>query len=191
MSNVLNSLESDKVKKLCNAAESDEKLFWELLKGQRSTSQMSAFLVENKLITDKTLTREMWADLFEAVGTLSVNENFASNFLTCVTASIADIFKSCAEDPSGALCVSLEYEEAARVCSRLKPGTYGVLIDYEHISHSGPTLWKHLFLLYQDFFQTHIVPENQTGVTLPLFAGKGAKANNKDNYKGITMFPTL
>ena len=26
---------------------------------------------------------------------------------------------------------------------------------------------------------------------LPLFKGKGVKANNKDNYRGITLFPTL
>ena len=90
--NFLNDLEPEKVKKLCNAAECDEKLFWKLLKGQRSTFQMSAFLVENKLITDKNLIREMWADHFEALGTPSVNENFDSNFLTCVTASVADIF---------------------------------------------------------------------------------------------------
>ena len=30
-----------------------------------------------------------------------------------------------------------------------------------------------------------------TGVILPLFKGKGVKANNKDNYRGITLFPTL
>ena len=30
-----------------------------------------------------------------------------------------------------------------------------------------------------------------TGVILPLFKGKGAKTNNKDNYRGITLFPTL
>ena len=36
------------------------------------------------------------------------------------------------------------------------------------------------------------MPENlKTGVILPLFKGKGAKANNKDNYRGIIMFPTL
>ena len=36
------------------------------------------------------------------------------------------------------------------------------------------------------------MPENlKTGVILPLFEGKGAKANNEDNYRGITMFPTL
>ena len=178
--NFLNNLESDKVKKLCNAAESDEKLFWKLLKGQRSTSQMSAFLVENKLITDKNLIREMWADHFEVIGTPWVNVNFDSNFLTCVAAGVAEIFKSCTEDPYGAVCAPLEYNEVARVCSRLKPGTSRVLIDYEHISHAGPTLWRHLFLLYQDFFQTHTVPENlKSGVILPLFKGKGAKANNK------------
>ena len=31
----------------------------------------------------------------------------------------------------------------------------------------------------------------KVGVILPLFKGKGAKANNKDNYRGITLFPTL
>ena len=28
-------------------------------------------------------------------------------------------------------------------------------------------------------------------IILPLFKGKGAKANNKDNYRGRTLFPTL
>ena len=42
------------------------------------------------------------------------------------------------------------------------------------------------------FFMNHSFCEFLlTGVILPLFKGKGAKANNKDNYKGITLFPTL
>ena len=162
------------------------------MKGQQSSSQMSAFLVENKLITDKSLIREMWVNHFEAQGTPSNSENFDSNFLARVIAGDEDIFKSCSEDPSGALCVPLEYEEVARVCSSFKPGFSGVSVDYEYIRFAGPTLWNHLFLLYRDFFQTHTVPENlKTGVMLPLFEGKGAKANNKDNYRGITIFPTL
>ena len=46
---------------------------------------------------------------------------------------------------------------------------------------------------YQDFFMNHSFCESLlTGVILPLFKGKGAKANNKDNnYRGITLFPTL
>ena len=192
MRNFLNNLENDKITKLCNAAESDEKLFRKLLKGQRSTSQMSAFLVKDKLITDKNVIREMWANHFETLRTPSNRENFDSNFLARVTASVEDIFKICSEDPAGALCTPLEYEEVARVCSILKPGVSGISLDYEHIRFAGPTLWNHLFLLYQDFFQTHAVPENlKPGVIQPLFKGNGAKANNKDNNRGITMFPTL
>ena len=52
MRSFLNQLESDRVTKLCSAADSDEKLFWKLLKGQKSSSQMSAFLVNGSLITD-------------------------------------------------------------------------------------------------------------------------------------------
>ena len=48
----LNQLELDRVTKLCSAADSDEKLFWKLLKGQKSSSQISAFLVNGSLITD-------------------------------------------------------------------------------------------------------------------------------------------
>ena len=90
MSNFLNNLENDKIRKLCNAAESDGKLFWKLLKGQRSSSQTSAFLDEDKLITDRNLIREMWVNHFEALGPPSNSENFDSNFLARVTASVKD-----------------------------------------------------------------------------------------------------
>ena len=59
---------------------------------------------------------------FETLGTTSNSENFDSNFLARVTASVEDIFKICSEDPAGALCTLLEYDEVARVCSSLKPG---------------------------------------------------------------------
>ena len=46
--------------------------------------------------------------------------------------------------------------------------------------------------LYQQFFENFSVSKSlKTGIILPLFKGKGAKANNKDNYRGITLFPTL
>ena len=58
--------------------------FLEALKGQRSTSQMTAFLVDGKLITDKKQIREMWADHFEALGTPSVSVRYDNDFLTHV-----------------------------------------------------------------------------------------------------------
>ena len=60
MRKLLNQIEIDKVAKLCNAAQSNEKLFWKLLKNRKSSSQMSAFLIDGKMITDKNDIREMY-----------------------------------------------------------------------------------------------------------------------------------
>ena len=102
------------------------------------------------------------------------------------------IFINCTEDSSGVLNEPLQYEEVAEVCSRLKRGTSCVLIDHEHVLFAGPPLWKHLFCLFQEFFPNgSICSTLKTGIILPLFKGKGAKENNKENYRGITSFPTL
>ena len=94
--------------------------------------------------------------------------------------------------PDGPLCEPLRYEDVAFVCSRLKSGISGVQIDYEHFRFAGSPLWKFLFQLFQNFFINFSACASlKTGVILPLFKGKGAKANNKDNYRGITFFPTL
>ena len=61
---------------------------------------MSAFFDEDKLITDRSLIREMWVNHFEALGTPLNSENSDSNFLARVTASVKDIFKLCSEDSS-------------------------------------------------------------------------------------------
>ena len=55
----LDQTEADRVRNLCHAAESNEKLFWKLVKSQRSSFQMSAFLVNGNLLTDKKAIRAM------------------------------------------------------------------------------------------------------------------------------------
>ena len=190
--NILSQFEAEKITKLCNAADSNEKLFWRLLKGQRSTSQVAAFLVDRKLITDKKEIREMWADHFEALGTPSISVRYDNDFLTRITTSVKDTFNSCTEDPSGVLNEPLQYYEVERVCSQLKQGVTGVSINYEHIRFAGPNLWVLLHQLFQDFLNKFSVCDDmKIGIILPLFKGKGAKANNKNNYRGITLFPTL
>ena len=76
----MDQLEVDKIIKLTHAAESNKKLFWKLIKGQRSLSQATAFLVNDTLLTDRGKIRQMWADHFESLGTPSVNDNFDNNF---------------------------------------------------------------------------------------------------------------
>ena len=49
-----------------------------------------------------------------------------------------------------------------------------------------------LHQLFQNSFEKFSACDDlKVGVILPLFKGKGAKANNKENYRGISLFPTL
>ena len=103
MRSFLNQLESDRVTKLCSAADSDEKLFWKLLKGQKSSSQMSAFFVNGSLITDINEIRNMWADHFEALGTPSESATYDNGFAAQVSAHVKESFEACLDDPGGIL----------------------------------------------------------------------------------------
>ena len=93
MRSFLNQLESDLVIKLCSAADSDEKSFWKLLKGQKSSSQMSAFLVNGSLITDINDIRNMWADHFKALGTPSESATYDNGFAAQVSAHVKETLK--------------------------------------------------------------------------------------------------
>ena len=89
----------------------------------------------------------MWADHFEALGTPLAGMGFDDDFCARIT---KEMFEICVEDPSGLLNEPLVYEKVARVCSRLKPGCLGVLIDYEHIRlgvrHFGNTYFTYIKL---------------------------------------------
>ena len=91
----------------------------------------------------------MWH--FEKLGTPSTNTNFDSEFLDRVSASVQEFMTSCKNDPFGDLNDPLRYEEVANVCSKLKPGVSGVVIDYENVRFAGPVLWNFLFELYNEF----------------------------------------
>ena len=151
---------------------------------------MSAFLVNGKLITDKYDILDMWADHFEELGTPDLHTDFDNNFAVRVSAFVANFYKTCLDHPVGVLSEPLSYEEVAQVCSSLKLGISGVTLDYEHIRFAGPPLWHLLHELYGEFFLNFTVHKSlKTGLILPLFKGKSAKANNKENYRGITLSP--
>ena len=64
----LRDTEMENIKKLHFAADSNEKELWKLVKGQRSSSQMSAFQTDDAMCNDKNKIRDMWTDHFEFLG---------------------------------------------------------------------------------------------------------------------------
>ena len=75
----------------------------------------------------------MWADHFEALGAPLAGMEFDHNFCARITNYVKEMFEICVKDPSGVLNEPLVHEEVARMCSTLKPGVSGILIDYEQI----------------------------------------------------------
>ena len=145
---------------------------------------MNAFLIDGKWIIDKNDIRDMWANHFEDLGKPSVSPCFDHEFSDRVAIRVRNVFASCQNELPGTLNDPLQYQEVFYICSKLMSGVSGVLIDYEHIRFGGPILWKLLHDLYQVFFNKSSVCKTfKTGFVLPLFKGKGAKANNKDNYR--------
>ena len=137
-------------------------------------------------------TCDMWVDHFEALGTPAVNLNFDNEFADLISTHVQTFFQNCTSDFTGTLSGPLTYEEVATICPNLKPGVSSSLIDHKHICYAGPSLWRLLFHMYQQVFENSVVCKLlKIGIILPLLKGKGAKANNKDNYRGITLLPTL
>ena len=99
----LNKLETDKIKKLCVATESNENFLWKLLKGKSSTTQIRAFLIDGKWITDKNDIRDMWANHFEDLGKPSVSPCFDHEFSDRIATRVRNIFAPCQNELPGTL----------------------------------------------------------------------------------------
>ena len=125
----------------------------------------------------------MCADHFEELGTSDLDTDYDNNFATRISAYVANFHKTCLYHPVGVFMESLSNEEVANVCLSLKSGISGVSLDYEHIRFAEPPLWHLLHELYNHFFLNFSVSKSlKTGLILPLFKGKGAKANNMDQF---------
>ena len=49
------------------------------------------------------------------------------------------------------------------MCSYLKPGVSGVLVDYEHIHYAVPPLWNLPFNLYKKFSGNFCLQNSEKG----------------------------
>ena len=190
-------LERDtRITDLCSVLEVDEKSFWKLIKGKRSATQFGSFMIDGKLSNSPVEIINMWFEHFKCLGIPSTHNHYDSSFCDFVANAVVTKFKSVLTDKSNSFDINspIEESEVVSVCKSLTGGTAGGICQttYEHIKFGGPPLWNLLYKLYNQMFESSAVPtESLTGIVLPLFKGKGLKASEKDNYRGITLFPVV
>ena len=183
--------ENENISHLCNAADVSEKLFWSMLKKSQGVGRKSScFIVNDEIISGDNAIIEMWANHFEKLGMPGSHPMFNDNFRDTIEHEIKMILTECIETPT-AMEGLFVYETVKEVCTNLKSGVSGGLdqVTYEHLKYGGPKLWSILSILYFRMFYSIEVPQSlKFELLLPLFKGKGTKASNKDNYRGIAMF---
>ena len=187
----LTEKENENISHLCNAADVSEKLFWSMLKKSQGVGRKSScFIVNDEIISGDNAIIEMWANHFEKLGMPGSHPMFNDNFRDTIEHEIKMILTECIETPT-AMEGLFVYETVKEVCTNLKSGVSGGLdqVTYGHLKYGGPKLWSILSILYfRMFYSLEVLQSLKFELLLPLFKGKGTKASNKDNYRGIAMF---
>ena len=189
--------QNEKVGTLCDAAAHNERQFWKLVKGKRHKCQLGTFLINDKFVSDSSEIMKMWFTHFSSLGRAHSNSNYDSNtevFVRNFTENETENFCALNRDSTGLFDAPPSREEAHLICKSLPKGSSGGYdqITYEHVLYGGPALWDVIYDLFLRFFYDNGSPEMlKICMMLPLFKGKGLKAYDKDNYRGIAMFPVI
>ena len=197
MKNRLLEEQNEKISTLCDAAVHNERQFWKLVKGKRHKSQLSTFLINERFVSDLSEIMKMWFTHFASLGHAHSNSNYDSNFEWFVrnfTENETENFCALNCDSTGLFDAPPSREEVYLICNSLPKGSsrgYDQII-YEHVLYSGPALSDVIYDLFLRFFYDNGSPEMlKICMMLPLFKGKGLKAYDIDNYRGIPMFPVI
>ena len=134
----------------------------------------------------------MWFEYFKCLGIPSTQSHYDTMLCDFVTNTVVQKIASDFSNPSNQFDLNspIEKSEVVSVYPGLTNGTAGGICQTtcEYIKFGGPSLWSVLYKLYCQMFESSAVPiESLVGMVLPLFKGKGLKASEKDNYRGITL----
>ena len=109
----------------------------------------------------------MWADRFETLEQPTIDNSYNESFRIKAESTVEQIFAECVSTIS---------------CTE-------PLFTYEHLKYGGPVLCDILSKLYLSSSVSCDVPSQfRIFLILRLFKGKGAKACDRDSYRGIAMF---
>ena len=167
------------------------------MKGKRHKSQLGTFLINDKFVSDSNEIMKMWFTYFASLGRAHSNSNYDSNFERFVRNFIeneTENFCALNRDFTGLFDAPPSREEVHLICKSLPKGSSGGYdqITYEHVLYGGPALWDVICDLFLRCFYDNGTPEMlKICMMLPLFKGKGLKAYDKDNYRGIAMSPVI
>ncbi len=176
----------------------DRRYFWQLVNKYRRKTAKSMKAVKDEqgqMLTDPKALCDTWGEYFKDLYTPQDQPGkFDDDFKEHVTHRLQQMETESHGCDSGTVLKEVfSVHEIARICDKLKKGKAAGWdgVYPEHIIFGGPTLRRALTAIFNNIVAGEYVPKAfRKGIVIPI--PKGDKdTSNKDNYRGITLLPTI
>ena len=185
---------SDLYKRIMDAAENDQQLFYQLVRKQRRIrSEVTPYIiVEGQKYHSHINILEGWKKHFKKLATPRDKPHFDNHFYKQVNEEISFVKDSMMED-SKTEAPGVTERQVARALMSLKnnkaPDSFGLMA--EHLKLGGHPVVSFLTTLFNEIIESGHIPDSmKTGIIIPVLK------KNKDhtlpgNYRGITITSTI
>jgi hypothetical protein len=178
------------------AATMDHRKFWALVNSKRKKRGSKCFelKVNGTTLRNPKDIADAWGDHFAELYRDSNLPHFDAEFKS-ETESTYSQYRAVS---SGNQCITLDMPinegEVIKCVDYLKKGkSCGIdKVTNEHILFGGKALWSHLTCMFQSIYAKEIFPSDmKRGLIITLLKDSSKPSYDLDNYRGITLLPTL
>jgi hypothetical protein len=174
-------------------AEKDPKLFFKLIKSQRSTSETKTnSLLADSEVYEGSRVMEGWATYQEALATPLENEKFHEDHKEIVDIDVQKIYEICLAKRH--IPEPFTINEVTKAITALKTGKAADVhtIAAEHLKHGGSDLALFLHSIFNAMLKTAKYPELlKIGLINPIYKKGKNSIRNPDYYRKITIISTI
>ena len=178
--------------KLNQAAHTDYRLFWKLLRSQGGSSfEVCNFLkVDGQSYSDSEVIVGFFKHFFGVFGSSQPEDDMSPAYEKELRRYLS---RPCSVH-NQSLLNSFELEELERAMGPLprnkSPGHDGLL--NEHLLNGGDSIKQMLLLLFNSVLRSAQVPDGwQTSIIIPIYKGKGKDKTDPSSYRPISLIPVV
>ena len=188
-------IERDFFKNVEHAAETDQSLFWALLKrNKQCRGRVSELIVDGNVYRTSEEITLKWADYFHKQYSPKATNNYDNEHKIFIENELKTLLMKSHENYKEILDGGIsETEVKCAVKSlKLKKSTGFDCVANEHILYGGDVLINHLVTLFNLFMHyEHIPLEAKQGVIVTIPKSGKKQANLRESYRGITLLTSV
>lgn len=189
--------ERNEYERIDSLAELDQKGFWKTINSRRNMhkeSRLGEMSFDGRIVSDPVNILDGWQKYFSQLYKFSENPNFDPNHRIRVQNDLDTFLASDDNECSVSLSSPITADELYRIAKTLPNEKSPSLdnISYEHIKYGGHKLMECVAKLFNTILQTETFPDKfKESITVTLHKGNGKPKSDPNNYRAISLLPTM